>query len=221
MTIVDLAPKVTIDSGEYYYIENHNESGVLHFQWDKRRYDIAAGKKKLVPFDIIALHFGDPRAVVGQIQKFHDSTGPGQVPERMAEVKRLCVRYGVYEQGMDDIRESVLQENRRLADAQKSTVQRVLPLSTDMFNVRITNIEGVEIITPLFDHKGEKSKYEFELDREKSGDIVTIIDSLQRQIDSLKEKELVLQDNGDNEDEDISADNPGMADIGQGFIPAK
>ena len=219
MTIIDLAPQVTIDSGEYYYIENHNESGVLHFQWDRRRYDIPAGTKKLVPFDVIALNFGDPRAVVGQVQKFHDSTGPGQVPERMAEVKRLCVRYGVYEQGMDNIYEAILQENRRLQDAQSQTVQRILFLSTDMFNVKVKTTDDVEIICPLFDHKGEHA-YGFNLDEERSDDVATILTSLRNRVAQLEAKEQLLLDQGDNNDDDVSIDNGGLPDTGQGLIVA-
>lgn len=219
MTVIDLTPQVIIDSGEYYYVENLNESIPLRFQWDKRKYVVASGEKKLVPFDIIALWFGDPRSKVGVIQNFHDSTGPGQVPERIAEVKRLCVRYGVYEQGMDDIKEAMLQENRRLADVQKNTIQRILPLKMEMLNVRVYAISGAEIICPLFDHQGIH-QYGFNLDEEKSDDIVTIIDRMQRQIDDLKERQVVLDENGDNDEEGITYDNPGIPDTGQGLIVA-
>lgn len=195
---------VTIDSGDHFWVENHHESETLKFQWARVQYNIAPGKKKLVPFEVVCLYFGDPRSMVGVIQSYKDSTGSGKVPERYAEVQRMCVRYGVYEQGMEDIAASVEAMNMKLErDGFK-------PLRWENFAARITTIEGDHLIPPLFDHDGTSSNVQFNLDEENSQDLATIIQSMQRKIKELENKDTVMQDRGitDNNDDGIEIDNP-------------
>jgi hypothetical protein len=193
---------LNIDSGYHFYIENHDATRTLQFMWDNRPYAIPPGKKKLVPFEVVALYFGDPRSRVGMIQQFKDSTGAGKVPERHAEVQRLCVRYGVYEQGMDDIRGALtlLQAEAR-ANGKPA-------LRDENFSAVITTDTGEPIITPLFDHEGTESSYSFELDDERSDDVATILNQMKKRIEYLEAKKDILDESGDNEDEGIDFDNP-------------
>ena len=203
---VTLLPQAStnIDSADFFYIENHNTDTYLNYGWSGREYRIAPGKKKLVPFDVVALYYGDPRSRVGSIQQFRDSTGAGTVPERHAEVQRLCIRYGVYEQGMDNIIGSMAVENDRLAGLNQQ------PLRMENLYVRITTAEGTEIMTPLFDHEGREGTYDFDLDDENSQDVATIIANMQHKIAVLEGKKEILDDKGDNDDEGVTFDNPTM-----------
>jgi hypothetical protein len=196
-----------IDSGDSFWIENHHPSRTLTFVWAKIHYNIAPGKKRIVPFEVVCLYFGDPRSKLGAAVPYKDSRGSGTVPERMGEVQRLSVRYGVYEQGMESIAEAVEVENARLAQLNESSIQTFKPLLSDNFHARITDLESNPIITPLFDHDGSVT-YGFALDDEKSNDIAAIIQNYERRLAALEGKEAVMDINGPNDDEGIPIDNP-------------
>lgn len=197
-----------IDSGDFFYVENHGDKPVS-LAWAGMPYLVPPGTKKLVPFAAIALYFGDPRSRVGMIQQYKDSTGTGTVPERHAEVQRLCVRYGVYEQGMDDIAGAlVLLQAEARANGKPA-------LRDENFSVRITFKDtDEEVVTPLFDHEGTGTTYGFDLDEERSDDIATILNQMKKQaatmqekIDRLEMKREIL-DGADNDDDGIELDNP-------------
>jgi hypothetical protein len=200
---------VKIDSGDSFWIENHHPTKSLTFQWAKIKYVIAKGKKRIVPFDVIALYFGDPRSVKGAAVPFTDSRGHGTVPERMGEVRRLAVRYGVYEQGMEDIALAIEAENLRLEQLRQDP-RRVTPvkdLIDDNFHAKITDLEGNPIITPLFDPEGTYA-HGFDQDEGRSDDIATIIARMQAQIDRLRADKEIVDDEGDNVDDGVPIDNP-------------
>jgi hypothetical protein len=207
VTIVldDSKPKqLLLDSGDSFYIENHNPEKSLEFGWAGRTYHIGPMKKRLVPFDVVALYYGDPRSRVGQILSFQDSTGSGQVPERHSEVKRLCIRYGVYEQGAGNIIESLAQRQQEERMAGRT------PLRDENLQVRITTDTGEEIVPPLFDHEGTLSRYEFTHGTTRSDDVATIIDNLTTRINQLEDQKNALDDlGGENDDDGIEFDNPG------------
>jgi hypothetical protein len=196
-----------IDSGDSFWIENHHPTETLKFVWSKIHYNIAPGKKRIVPFEVVCLNFGDPRSRVGSAVPYKDSRGHGTVPERMGEVRRLSIRYGVYEQGMDNIAEAVEIENAKLAQLDAQGFQSYKPLITTNFHAVITDLEGNRIITPLFDHDGSIT-YGFSLDDEKSNDIAQIIANYERRLAALEGKESVMDINGDNDDDGIAIDNP-------------
>jgi hypothetical protein len=196
-----------IDSGDSFWIENHHPSRTLTFIWAKIHYNIAPGKKRIVPFEVVCLYFGDPRSKVGTTVPYKDSRGSGTVPERMGEVARLSVRYGVYEQGMESIAEAIEVENARLAQLNETSVQTMKPLISDNFHARITDLEGHEILTPLFDHDGSVT-YGFALDDDRSDDIAAIIANYERRLAALEGKQTVMDVEGDNDDEGVPIDNP-------------
>lgn len=199
-TLIPRANDLRIDSADMLYIENTNTDTILHFQWAKKVYDIKPGHKKLVPFEVICLYYGDPRSRAGMIQRYEDSTGTGQVPERMAEVQRLCVRYGIYEQGMDDIIGSMAAENEHLAKDGRR------PLRDENLMVRIFTQDDDEIIPPLFDHTGMNA-VSFTVSKDTSQDLATIVLDLQRRLGSAEAELEAMNERGDN-DAEIPVDEP-------------
>lgn len=196
---------LVIDSADMFYVENHSTENNVTFGWANRMYTIGPMKKRLVPFDVICLYFGDPRSQVGQIVPFTDSTGSGHVPERYSEVKRLCVRYGVYEQGMDDIKGSWDIENARLIADNKPA------LRGEAFDCIITTETGEVIIPPLFDHEGTESNVGFNIGDQSSDDVATVLNNLRNRIDQLETQKDALEDRGGaNDDEGIDFDNPDL-----------
>jgi hypothetical protein len=70
-------------------------------RWNRREYVIAPGETKQVPFDAMRVMFGDPRSVTGQEQRFAAEDGRvGLIPRREAEIARLSIVWGLYQQGM-------------------------------------------------------------------------------------------------------------------------
>lgn len=201
MTATLLPRTINIDTGDHFWIENTHATETIHLQWARKPYDVLPGDQVLVPFEVVSLFYGDPRSRVGVIQQYADSTGSGQVPERMAEVQRLCVRYGVYEQGMEDIHESLSAESIRLQHEGRR------PLSDVNFYARIlTADKQSEIIPPLLDAKGEMH-YGFTKSVQRSDDIATLMISMQDQLDSLRaQQEALLERGADNDDSDVETD---------------
>jgi hypothetical protein len=206
-TLLPTGAVPNIDSGDSFWIENHHPTETLRFQYAKIHYNIAPGKKRIVPFEVVAMNFGDPRSRMGAAVPYKDSRGSGTVPERMSEVRRLSIRYGVYEQGMENIAEAVEIENKKLAALDASGFQNYKPLVTTIFHAIVTDLEGNRLITPLFDHDGSYT-YGFQLDEENSNDIAQIIKNYERRLAALEGKESVMDATGDNDDSGIPIDNP-------------
>jgi hypothetical protein len=208
MALLHSPTDIRIDSGDSFFIENHSTDKTLEFQWNRLVYKIAPGMKKIVPFDVVALFFGDPRSIAGRSVPYRDSRGPGMVPDRRVEVMRLSVRYGVYEQGAADIRAAIIEENRRLAMLNEQSFRPVTALRDENFYARVTTLEGDEVIPPLFDHEG-KHTYGFSVDNQKSDDIAVLMRDYESRLKALEKTKEVVDESGDNTDEGIPIDNPG------------
>lgn len=186
-------PRVTIDSGRQYFIINNTGAPLTHpdgrtpfLQYARVNYPIAPGEQIIVPFDVIALYFGDPRSRNGMVQKFKDSRGDGVIPTREAELGRIAVFYGVYEDGI-------------------TSLPDVVP------DVSISTLDGQDIIPPCFDPYGDYT-YGFEknTDTTQSG-VAATIESMQAQIDQLKAmQESMIDRGGDNDAADVEEDLPPM-----------
>jgi hypothetical protein len=199
---------VNIDSGDSFWIENHHQSETMRFKWANVPYNIAPLKKRIVPFEVICLNFGDPRSKVGSAVPYKDSRGSGMVPERMGEVRRLSIRYGVYEQGMENIHEALKSENNRLSIFSESHMGLPVKLMNDInFYAKIKSLEDIEILTPLFDPDGSIT-YGYTLDDQKSQDLSVIISQLTNRVRQLEGQKETLDVQGDNDDNGISIDNP-------------
>lgn len=182
--------ELILDTGMQYFVQNNTESRLVVgdgrtdlLRWNKIAYRCEPGEKVIVPWPVIPLYFGDPRSQHGKLVKATDSQGEHVVPTRGDELLRLSVFYGTYEQNVDYL-------------------ANVVP------DVTITTLDGIEIIPPCFDPDGDHV-YGYQRSMQKSTDVATLIESLQDQIDSLKERESQREIHGDNDGE-LPEDNPRM-----------
>lgn len=182
------ASELILDTGMHYKIRNNTDTRLTTgdnktalLRYNRIAYECGPGQEVIVPWPVIALYFGDPRSKNKVIVEATDSQGAHMVPAREEELLRLSVFYGVYEQGVDI-------------------------LAAHIPDVTITTLDGIEIVPPCFDPDNTYS-YGFERNLQKSGDVKTLIDDLQRQIDSLKERDNRILDQGDN-DQELQIDTP-------------
>ena len=198
--MTNLLPRTSdtiLDTGLQYYVENRTDERLTLpdgrtplLRFDRIAYDVEPGQRVIVPWAVIALYFGDPRSRHGQVVEATDSRGVHYVPARGDELLRLSVFYGVYENGVGYLAE-------------------VVP------DVRITTLEGMEIIPPCFDPDGDFT-YGFQRNMQKSGDVATLIDQmekqqahLQEQLDELRNAQQIREIHGDN-DGPLPTDDPRM-----------
>jgi hypothetical protein len=181
-TILPRSSEVILDTGLQYYVENLTDSRLTTgdgktdlLRFNKIAYRCESGEKVIVPWPVIALYFGDPRSQHERTVEATDSQGVHMVPARGNELMRLSVFYGVYEQGVE-------------------TIAAVVP------RVRITTLDGIEIVPPCFDPDADHI-YGFERNMQKTGDVATLIENLQSQIDSLKQAQAQRHLLGDNDNE--------------------
>lgn len=189
MTLISAPSNVLLDTGMHYRIRNNTDHRLTDgtgktalLRYNRIAYDVGPSQEIIVPWAVICLYFGDPRSKVGVISNATDSQGEHQIPSREEEILRMSVFYGVYEQGADG-------------------------LAAFVPDVSIFTLDGVEIIPPCFDPDGDNAYGFTPTSLEKSGDVKTLIDDMQRQIDALKARDAKLIDNGDN-DEQLIVDTP-------------
>lgn len=179
-----------LDTGQHYFVRNNTDKRLTLpdgrtdlLRWARVAYRCEAGEKTIVPWPVIALYFGDPRSQMDKIVKSEDSQGEHQVPMRPAELLRLSVFWGVYEQGVD-------------------VIASMVP------DVTISTLTGIEIVPPCFDPYGEHI-YGHKRSMQKSSDIATLMGQMQDELDELRQRYDSIQVNGDN-DGAIPEDTPGM-----------
>lgn len=180
-----------LDTGQHYFVQNNTDERLTLpdgrtdlLRWARVAYRCEAGEKVIVPWPVIALYFGDPRSQMDKVVKAEDSQGEHQVPMRPAELLRLSVFWGVYEQGVD-------------------AIAAMIP------DVTITTLTGVEIIPPCFDPYGEHI-YGHKRSMQKSTDIATLMAQMQEELDELRRNYDSIQVNGQDNDGPLIVDNPGM-----------
>lgn len=196
--ILPRANALKIDSGKMMFIQNNTLKPLTHpngrsplLKYARIPYPLGPGEKEIVPFDLIALYFGDPRSRNGMVQKFKDSRGSGMIQSREAELSRISVLWAVYEQGVD-------------------TLAQVVP------DITISSLQGEEIIPPCFDPYGEHS-YGFEqgpIDTQQGAAAQLV--ALQEQMDQMKQMMEALQNGGDNDEvipEDLPPDHPAFGGL--------
>lgn len=176
-----------LDTGQHYFVKNNTNKRLTlpdgrtdFLRYARIAYRCEAGEETIVPWAVIALYFGDPRSQMDKIHKAEDSQGEHMVPMRPAELLRLSVFYGVYEQGVD-------------------AIAAMVP------DVTIKTLTGVEIIPPVFDPYCEHV-YGFQRSMQKSNDVATLIGELQGQIDSLNARYDSINVNGQDNDAAIPID---------------
>ena len=180
-----------LDTGQHYFVQNNTDERLTlpdgrtdFLRWARVAYRCEAREKVIVPWPVIALYFGDPRSQMDKIVKAEDSQGEHQVPMRPAELLRLSVFYGVYEQGVD-------------------AIANMVP------DVTISTLTGVEITPPVFDPYGEHI-YGFQRSMQKSNDIATLMGQMQAELDELRSRYDSIQVLGQDNDGKIPEDTPGV-----------
>ncbi len=180
-----------LDTGQHYFVQNNTEERLTLpdgrtdlLRWARVAYRCEAGEKVIVPWPVIALYFGDPRSQMDKIVQAEDSQGEHQVPMRVAELLRLSVFWGVYEQGVD-------------------AIAAMIP------DVTISTLTGIEIIPPCFDPYGEHI-YGHKRSMQKSSDIATLMGQMQEELDELRRNYDSIQVAGQDNDGPLPIDNPGQ-----------
>lgn len=176
-----------LDTGQHYFIRNNTNKRLTlpdgrtdFLRYARIAYRCEAGEETIVPWAVIALYFGDPRSQMDKIHKAEDSQGEHMVPMRPAELLRLSVFYGVYEQGVD-------------------AIASMVP------DVTIKTLTGIEIVPPVFDPYCEHV-YGFQRSMQKSQDVVTIMEDMQAQLDEMRARYDSINVNGQDNDGVIPVD---------------
>lgn len=191
--VLPRADVLKLDSGKQYFIQNNTDKALTLpdgrtplLRYARLPYPVAARAKEIVPFEVIALIFGDPRSRNGMIQKYKDSRGEGMIQSREAELARISVFWGVYEQNI-------------------ASLPNVVP------DISLYTLHGQEIVPPCFDPYGDFT-YGFEKgpeDTQQQGAAAQIA-YLQEQMDQQRAMIESLQSQGENNEEDIPEDLPSM-----------
>lgn len=185
--ILPRSNEVILDTGLNYYVQNNTTEPLTLpdrktplLRWNKVAYRCNPGERVIVPWQVIALYFGDPRSRHDEVVQAKDSQGVHHVPSRGDELFRLSVFYGVYEQGVDI-------------------------LASAIPDVSIYTLDNVEIIPPCFDPDAEFT-YGYQRNMQKTGDVATLIDQMERaqadlqaQLDQLKQAQAIREIHGDND----------------------
>jgi hypothetical protein len=171
--------QVTIDSGDTFRLRNDHETETLELLHGKRRITVAPGKTALVPFELIRIWWGDPRARPGQFTKFSDSKEAGYINKREAEIMRLGVLYGSYVADVQSLNDPNWPPN----DPQYGRVAKRTP-----WPVTIRDEAGQEIVPCGLDLTGDAIYQGIADDSENLDDQVMYRQHLEREIDAMKER---------------------------------
>ncbi len=189
---------ITVDSGDTFRLRNDHETDTLSLVLGKRRYTVAPGKSALVPFELIRIWWGDPRARPGQFTKFSDSKESGYINKREAEIMRLGVLYGSY---VADV-VSLNDPDWPVEDDRHGRVAKRTP-----WPVTIQDESGQPIVPCGLDLTGDAIYPGIAGDTENLDDQVQYRQHLERQMDAMREQLAALgapQGTGD-----VEVDAPG------------
>jgi hypothetical protein len=153
------------------------EPSPITMSWNRKEYVVEPGATLQVPFDAMRLKFGDPRAMVGQVQRFPGPDGRnGIIPTREAEVIRLSIAWGLYQQGA-----------------------HLLPFYPHIRHVKITTIPmgdtpAMVLWTPANDPKGTQAMYGHPEVEPNRADFLAIMESMEaKQARQDRELEILRQ----------------------------
>jgi hypothetical protein len=161
---------------------------VNKFVWDGIDHlgGMKKGEKRIVPFDVIRVFFGDPRAMPTR-QRFEDRKGNvGDIAPRPEETRRLSVLYGLY-------------------DTDSTKVSKIVPAVT------ITTADDTEVICPSTD-PGGLHVYGHVTESADNYDLATTIEQMKMQIRLLEDQAKAQAKKGhDNSGADVEVDGPRAA----------
>lgn len=170
--------KVIIDTGEVFRLRNDSETETLKLSLGRRTWTIEPGSTALVPFEVIRVHWGDPRSRPNVYGKFSDSLEKGWINKREDEIKRLGVMYGSY---ANDVR-TLNDPEWPTHDIHYGTEKNV------PHPVSVQTERGATVILPAFDEGGEAVHAGVRNESEDLNDQVQYREHLERQLDEIREE---------------------------------
>ena len=174
---------IKFDSQDVMTLHNVGDT-TLTFKLPRQKFILEPNQRAFVPFNLIRIYFGDPRAIPGTRRMFEDSTGKGTIPMREYEVDRLKTLYGVY--GEDS-----------------KTLEEVAP------KVIIETSTGQEILPPLYDRDGSKSQAVAPRDISELANVETlaaIISKHEKDLELMRQMMDSVKANGSNMETDVEVD---------------
>ncbi len=171
--------QVIVDTGETFRLRNDHPSDTLELVHGKRRFTVAPGKSALVPFELIRLWWGDPRARPGQFTRFSDSADDGYVNKLEDEIQRLGVKYGSY---VADV-VSLNDPEWPVGDPQRGQVPKRTP-----WPITVHNEAGDQIIPCGLDLSSEAIYPGVSNESENLDDAVQLRQHYERELDAIKEQ---------------------------------
>jgi hypothetical protein len=188
--------QVTIDSGDTFRLRNDHPTDTLELVHGKRRIVVQPSKTALVPFELIRIWWGDPRARPDQFTKFSDSKESGYINKREAEIMRLGVLYGSY---VADV-VSLNDPEWPVQDPQYGRVAKRTP-----WPVTIRDEAGQEIIPCGLDLSGDAIYPGINDESENLDDQVMYRQHLERELDAVKERLDALGSGTQTDDAEVDA----------------
>lgn len=193
------ASAIVIDSGEMFRLRNDHETEVLSLKHGRRKYAINPGQTALVPFELIRVHWGDPRSRPGEFRKFSDSNEEGYVNKREAEIARLGVHYGSYAADAASLCDPDWPPN----DERYGKVEKHIP-----WPVTVGTEQGDIIVPACFDFTTQEIYGLVANESEDLTDQVQYREHLERQLDQIREQLAKVQGAGEMDDAEVDA--PGL-----------
>jgi len=189
---MSVASNVIIDTGEMFRLRNDHETDALELVHGRRRFNIAPGQTALVPFELIRIHWGDPRSRYGEFRKFSDSRESGYVNKRELEIARLGVHYGSYVADAAGLIDPDWPPN----DERHGKVEKHCPWPVTI------GTEGGDIIVPVcFDVAGTEIYGMVATESADLNDAVQYREHLEQQLDQIREQLRTMQGAGQDDTE--------------------
>lgn len=184
-----------IDTGETFRLRNDHATDDLVVADGKRTIRVAPGKTALVSFDVIRVHWGDPRSRPEVYGKFSDSKETGYINKREDEITRLGILYGSYASDQASLVDPEWPPNSAFAIEPKR-VPHPISVQTE---------SGQAVIPACFDTGGEAIYAALKNDREDLNDAVAYREHLEKRMDEMREEIRSLSgvESGDDAEVDI------------------
>ena len=191
MTIAASPGQVIIEPDQQFIVTNNGHEMVT-LTWNHRYYHIPPNEHRVVPFDAVRKHFGDPRSVPRTPQRYEDADGlKGDIPRREQEVERLSQLYGVFAGAKHGI--------ESLED---------LPNHPLIKDIVVETIDRIEIFCPAVDPDGTTS-YAHREANDNVQDTASMLAAMQRRMD--QQQALIDKLSGvveEGPDDELSVDRP-------------
>ena len=185
-----------IDSGDIFRLRNDHPSEELVVTLNKKAYRVAPGKVALVPFELVRVYWGDPRARPNIYVKFADSKERGWVNKRELEIARLGNLYGTFASDVAALNDP----DWPIGDPRRGIQPRLVP-----WPVSVQTESGEPVIPCCFDESGERVYPAVNGETQDLNDQVAYREHLEQRLDeiSLELRKVKGMEDGDDAEVDI------------------